>query len=106
MAVTEEECEAMIQAADENKVKLMIAYRLHFEKGNLEAIELATSGKLGELRAFTSEFGQQVVADNIRLTEPVEKGGGPVYDMGCTASTPLVICFRMNPQKFWLKCQQ
>jgi len=33
MAVTEEECEAMIQAADENKVKLMIAYRLHFEKG-------------------------------------------------------------------------
>lgn len=82
MAVTEEECEAIIQAATENKVKLMIAYRLHFEKGNLEAIQSAASGKFGELRAFTSEFGQEVAEDNIRLTEPVEKGGGPMYDMG------------------------
>ena len=39
MAVTEEECEAMIEAADSNDVKLMIAYRLHFERANLEAIE-------------------------------------------------------------------
>jgi predicted dehydrogenase len=36
MAVTEEDCEAMIAAADANNVKLMIAYRLHFEEGNLE----------------------------------------------------------------------
>ena len=47
MAVTEEDCEAMIDAANQNGVKLMIAYRLHFEKGNLEAIKLAKSGKLG-----------------------------------------------------------
>jgi len=38
MAVTEQECEAMINAAQNNGVKLMVAYRLHFEKGNLEAI--------------------------------------------------------------------
>src|SRR6185312_7342461 len=31
MAVTEEDCKAMIEAADANNVKLMIAYRLHFE---------------------------------------------------------------------------
>jgi len=72
----------MIAAADTNNVKLMIAYRLHFEEGNLEAIHLARSGKLGNARIFTSEFSQQVVADNIRVSEPVEKGGGPVYDMG------------------------
>ena len=30
MAVTEEECEAMIDAASANHVKLMVAYRLHF----------------------------------------------------------------------------
>lgn len=82
MAVTEEDCEAMIAAADANNVKLMIAYRLHFEEGNLEAIHLVRSGKLGNARIFTSEFSQQVVADNIRVTEPVEQGGGPVYDMG------------------------
>ncbi len=48
MAVTEEECREMIDAAEQNGVKLMIAYRLHFEEGNLEAIRLAESGRLGE----------------------------------------------------------
>src|SRR5579859_5103895 len=50
MAVTSEECRAMIEAARQNHAKLMIAYRLHFEAGNLEAIRLAENGKLGELR--------------------------------------------------------
>jgi glucose-fructose oxidoreductase len=97
MAVTEEDCEAMIQSAEENKVKLMIAYRLHFEKGNLEAVQLATSGKLGSLRTFTSEFGQQVDEDNIRLTEPVENGGGPVYDMGVYCINAARYLFRNEP---------
>jgi len=82
MAVTSDECRAMIEAAEQNHVKLMIAYRLHFEAGNLEAIRLARSGKLGELRIFNSEFAQQVSEGNVRVTEPVERGGGPVYDMG------------------------
>jgi glucose-fructose oxidoreductase len=60
----------------------MVAYRLHFEKGNLEAINLAQSGKLGELRYFTSEFSQQVADGNIRIGYPPEQGGGPVFDMG------------------------
>ena len=82
MAVTSEECQAMIDAARQNHAKLMVAYRLHFEAGNLEAIRLAQSGKLGDLRIFTSEFAQQVADGNVRVTEPVARGGGPVYDMG------------------------
>jgi predicted dehydrogenase len=82
MAVTSQDCQAMIEAADQNHAKLMIAYRLHFEAGNLEAIRLARSGKLGDLRVFTSEFSQQVADNNVRVTEPVARGGGPVYDMG------------------------
>src|ERR1051326_2986404 len=35
MAVTSEECRQMIAAANKNKCKLMVAYRLHFEKANL-----------------------------------------------------------------------
>src|SRR6476661_4179808 len=65
MAVTEEECRAMIKAADQNQVKLMIAYRLHFEAGNLEAIDVARSGRLGDIRFFTSEFAQQVAEENV-----------------------------------------
>jgi predicted dehydrogenase len=82
MAVTAEDCQAMIDAACQNHAKLMIAYCLHFEAGNLEAIRLAKSGKLGELRIFTSEFSQQVADGNVRVTESVGRGGGPVYDMG------------------------
>src|ERR1044072_991742 len=47
MAVTEAECELMARTARENKAKLMVAYRLHFERANLEAIEIARSGRIG-----------------------------------------------------------
>ena len=97
MAVTEEECRAMIDAAEENQVKLMIAYRLHFEAGNLEAIKLAQSGKLGNLRIFTSEFAQQVVEDNVRVTETIAQGGGPLYDMGVYCINAARYLFRAEP---------
>ena len=97
MAVTEQECREMIQAAGDNAVKLMIAYRLHFEAGNLEAIRMVKSGKLGDVRLFTSEFAQQVVPDNIRLTEPSERGGGPLYDMGVYCINAARYLFRGEP---------
>jgi predicted dehydrogenase len=81
MAATVKDCQAMIAAARRHRRKLMIAYRLHFERANLEAIDIARR-KLGELRFFSSDFAQQVVPDNIRRSEPVAKGGGPIYDMG------------------------
>jgi glucose-fructose oxidoreductase len=97
MAVTEEECQAMIDAAHENGVKLMIAYRLHFEAGNLEAIRLAQDGTLGNLRFFTSEFAQQVAEGNIRLSVSVSEGGGPVYDMGVYCINAARYLFRDEP---------
>jgi glucose-fructose oxidoreductase len=81
MAVTEEECRKMIEACEENDVRLMIAYRLHFEGANLEAIEAVQRGDIGEPRFFVSAFSQNVKGENIRLN-PIEKGGGTVYDMG------------------------
>lgn len=97
MAVTEEECHAMIKAAEQNAVKLMIAYRLHFEAGNLEAIELAKSGQLGDLRFFTSEFAQQVAEENVRVSEISGHGGGPVYDMGVYCINAARYLFRSEP---------
>ena len=40
MAVTEEDCEAMIRACRDNACKQMIAYQVHFEEANLSAIEV------------------------------------------------------------------
>ncbi len=66
MALSSGDCGAMISAARDGDVRLMIAYRLHFEPANLAAVEVAQSGKLGELKFFTSEFSFQVSEDNIR----------------------------------------
>jgi predicted dehydrogenase len=81
MAVTEEDCLAMIRAAEKNGIKLMVAYRLHFEEANLKAIDLVQSGKLGDARLFDSVFTMQVKEGDIRLN-PRELGGGPLYDIG------------------------
>lgn len=80
LAVTAHECEQMIRAAEENQVKLMTAYRLHFDPANLRAAEVVNSGKIGEPRVFNSVFTQQVVGGNIRLLD--ETGGGTLYDIG------------------------
>ncbi|PSO68155.1 MAG: gfo/Idh/MocA family oxidoreductase [Cyanobacteria bacterium QH_7_48_89] len=81
MAVTQQDCEAMIRACADNSVKLMIAYRLHFEKANMQAVEIVQSGQIGEPRIFHSAFTQQVVEGNVRLF-PKTMGGGTVPDMG------------------------
>ena len=48
LAVSEEECRRMIDACKEAGVKLMTAYRLHFEESNLEAVRLIEQGRIGE----------------------------------------------------------
>jgi glucose-fructose oxidoreductase len=80
MAVTEPECEEMIRTVADHRVRLMIAYRLHFEEANLAALEVVRSGRLGEPRYFSSEFSQQVPEGNVRLRGAM--GGGPLYDIG------------------------
>jgi predicted dehydrogenase len=80
MAVTSEECERMIRATEQAGVKLMVAYRLHFEDANVQAIQIAASGKIGTPRLFDSTFSMQVRDDNIRVEG--ERGGGPLYDIG------------------------
>ena len=72
LAVTEEECERMIEACRTHRVKLMVAYRLHFEEINLKAIELVRQGRIGEPRFFNSSF-----AMSVRVRQhPHEEGAG------------------------------
>ena len=80
MAVNEQECEAIMDAAEKATTKLMIAYRLHFERGNLSVIESIRQGRIGEPRIFNSVFCQQVSPGNSRLERGL--GGGPLFDIG------------------------
>ncbi len=80
LALTAADCRELGDACAEHDVKLMVAYRLHFEAATLEALEIARSGQLGALRLFSSFFTQVVRPDDIRR-DP-ELGGGAAYDLG------------------------
>lgn len=97
MAVNEHECEQMMRAAEEGGVRLMVAYRLHFDPANLEAIRRVRAGEIGDPRLFTSTFTLDVDPGNIRLTAP-GRGGGPVYDLGIYCINAARYLFRQEPR--------
>jgi predicted dehydrogenase len=97
MARSVEECESMTQACEEHGVKLMIAYRLHFEAGTLKAIEIVKGGEIGEPRFFSSVFGQQVPQGNIRLDKSLD--GGPLMDVGVYCINAARYLFRAEPEE-------
>jgi predicted dehydrogenase len=57
MAISVAECESMIAACKSAGVKLMIAYRCHYEPTNLKAVSLIRSGAIGQVQAIESAFG-------------------------------------------------
>ena len=95
MAVTEEECRQMIDACREADVKLMIAYRLHFEELNLDAVELVRRGRIGTPKFFNSSFSMTVRPGNIRTKR--ELGGGTLYDIGVYCINAARYLFRDEP---------
>jgi glucose-fructose oxidoreductase len=97
MAVTAEECERMIDACRENTVKLMIAYRLHFEEINLQVVDLVRRGRIGEPMFFNSSFSLAVRPGNIRTKKDL--GGGTLYDIGVYCINAARYLFRAEPKE-------
>ena len=54
-----------------NNVKLMIAYRLHFEEINLKAVDLVRRGRIGKPKFFNSSFAMTVRPNNVRTKKEV-----------------------------------
>ncbi|HLL24821.1 MAG TPA: Gfo/Idh/MocA family oxidoreductase [Kofleriaceae bacterium] len=95
MAPTEAECMQMIRACERARVKLMVAYRLHFEAANLIAVELSRGGEIGEPRLFSSVFSMQVRDGNVRTQQ--RRGAGPIYDIGIYCVNAARYLFRAEP---------
>jgi len=96
LAVTERECLEMIRACERAGVRLMTAYRLHFEAANLNALRAIRSGRIGEPRIFTSVFSFQIKdRANIRLQS--ELGGGPLHDIGIYCINAARTAFAAEP---------
>lgn len=103
LATTVADCENIADACDEGGVKLMCAYRLHFEEANLKAIELVKSGKLGDPRVFDSVFSHVVRPGDIR-TRP-ELGGGACFDLGIYCINAARNLFRLEPTLVYATAQ-
>jgi glucose-fructose oxidoreductase len=99
LATSEEECRRMIDACRDAGVKLMTAYRLHFEPSNLEVVRLIEEGRIGELRFFSSTFAYQVKPGNIRTS--AERGGGAIWDLGIYCINAARFLFRADPTELF-----
>lgn len=87
MANSVEECQAMIDAAQQANRLLMIAYRAQYEPYNLAAIEIARgqNKELGQLKAIVADHGRIVnpaePQDHWRIDKELA-GGGSLPDVG------------------------
>lgn len=81
LAISVAQGEEIVQATEKNRVKLMTAYRLHFDTANLSSIALVRSGRLGEPRYFNSTFSFQLADPNSIRTKR-RHGGGAINDIG------------------------
>lgn len=96
LATSVDDCLKMLAAARESNAKLMTAYRLHFDKPTMDAIQLCRRGKLGKVKTYSSSFSY-VIRDkkNIRL-RPM-KGSGPLWDIGIYCINATRYLFEENP---------
>ena len=97
MAVTSGECRQMIAACRRHRVRLMIAYRLHFEEINLRVVDLVRRGRIGEPKFFNSSFSMTVKPGDIRTRK--DMGGGSLYDIGVYCINAARYLFRAEPRE-------
>ncbi|WP_294390836.1 Gfo/Idh/MocA family oxidoreductase [uncultured Sphingomonas sp.] len=86
MALSSADCERMIAAGRRANRRLMIAYRVHFEPHNIEAMALMRRRAAGNIRFVRTEQlsrtdPSSTPAENWRLDKALA-GGGPLEDYG------------------------
>ena len=75
----------------------MVAYRLHFEEINLNAIDLVRRRRIGEPKFFNSSFSMTVRPGDIRTKRAL--GGGTLYDIGVYCINAARGLFRAEPKE-------
>lgn len=97
LAFTVADARAIVNACQKHKVRLMTAYRLHFEEGNLAGIHAANSGEIGTAKLFTSVHTMQIEPGNVRLD--LSLGGGPLEDIGIYCLNAARNIFKAEPEE-------
>ncbi|HTB82123.1 MAG TPA: Gfo/Idh/MocA family oxidoreductase [Candidatus Sulfotelmatobacter sp.] len=106
MATSVADCEAMIAACKNAKVKLSIGYRLHFDPYLKELMRLQREKDFGEFMTMTGDRGF-VFGQHTWRVEKKLAGGGPLPDLGiyliqaacmATGATPVAVTAHEGPK--------
>ncbi len=81
MAISSAECRTMIAACRQANVKLMIAYRIHYDPLWIKIRDLARSGAIGDIQGFQGGFYGPKQQGEWRLDRKLA-GGGSLFDLG------------------------
>lgn len=81
MAVTEQECQAIIDACNKNNVKLSIGYRMQHEPNTQTIMRYGREKPYGKIEKIKAEAGYYDSRSN-HWKQDKELGGGALYDMG------------------------
>jgi len=100
MAISSAECREMIDACRTANVKLMIAYRCHYDPTHLETERIIQSGAIGQIQAFEGAFGFNAPSKNFWRLDPKLAGGGPIMDVGIYPLNAMRYFAREEPTAF------
>lgn len=96
MALTERECQDMIDACNKNKRSLAIGYRLHHEPNTQEYRRILKQKLLGDVKKVDCAAGYRDNRTN-HWKQKKEMGGGVLYDMGVYAIQGARLGTNMEP---------
>jgi len=82
MATSPEECQAMIDACNKAKVKLMIAYRIQYEPYNRMVRDMVRDKKYGEVQYIQAQNSQSSANPDHWRHKKALAGGGALPDIG------------------------
>jgi predicted dehydrogenase len=112
MALTVEDCQAMIAAAKAANKTLSIGYRLHFEPHNQEVMRLGQQQVFGQVKLVENSFGIHVGDPGQWRLKKELAGGGALQDVGiyalnaaryATGEEPVSVTaqeYKTDPDKF------
>lgn len=83
MAMTEDECQEMVEGCRKNKVQLTIGYRMQHEPNTQQIIKYGRDKTFGAVKFVTANAGFRAGwgnSDHWKMER--SKGGSPLYDMG------------------------
>jgi predicted dehydrogenase len=98
MALHVEEIDAIAAAAQQHQVIVMegFMYRNHPQHARVK--DIIASGLIGEVRSVRSCFSFMMQPARLyRLADPIERGGGAMWDIGCYAIHAARLPFTSNP---------